>query len=144
MVGSLRRCSLNGGGGLIAIVVATIERDKGPQANPSVAVSGAPAPTKSSASEPSGPSVPEQARQAVTIRSEYEKLNTAISSGNAASVETARKTLVKILTADKIPFESGDSALGLLEVFKQAIIAAADDNAKLQTLDAAVKSAASQ
>jgi len=90
------------------------------------------------------PATPEKARQAVTIRSEYENLKTAISSGNAASVEAARKTLVKILTAAKIPFESSDSPLGLLEVFKQAIIATGDDDAKLQTLEAAVKSVASQ
>jgi hypothetical protein len=90
------------------------------------------------------PGTPDQAKQAVTIRSEYEALNKAISSGNETSVKAARETLAKILTNAKIQFDPGASASNLLEVFKQAIIATADDNAKLQTLDAAVKSVASQ
>jgi len=90
------------------------------------------------------PATPDQAKQAVTIRSEYEALNKAISSGNETSVKAAGETLARILTNAKIQFDPSASASNLLEVFKQAIIATADDNAKLQTLDAAVKSVASQ
>jgi hypothetical protein len=90
------------------------------------------------------PATPDQAKQATAIRSEYEALNKAISSGNEKSIKAASESLVKILTNAKIQFDPNASASNLLEVFKQAIIAAADDNAKLQTLDAAVKSAASQ
>jgi|HubBroStandDraft_1064217.scaffolds.fasta_scaffold27100_3 hypothetical protein len=90
------------------------------------------------------PATPDQAKQAVTIRSEYETLKQAISSGDSASVGAAKETLVKIFTNAKIQFDSSASASSLLEVFKQAIIAAADDDAILQTLDAAVKSVAGQ
>jgi hypothetical protein len=90
------------------------------------------------------PGTPDQAKQAVTIRSEYETLNKAISSGDSTSVKAAGETLARILTTAKIQFDSSASVSSLLEVFKQAIIATADDNAKLQTLDAAVKSVASQ
>ena len=89
-----------------------------------------------------------ETQQAVTIRSAYEKLRApiirAILLGDPALAKAARKTLAKILTAAKIQFDSSASVSSLLEVFKQAIIATADDNAKLQTLDAAVKSVASQ
>jgi hypothetical protein len=90
------------------------------------------------------PATPDQAKQAVTIRSEYEALSTAISSGNETSVKGASEILTKILTNAKIQFDPNASASNLLEVFKQAIIATADDNSKLQTLGAAVKSVASQ
>lgn len=90
------------------------------------------------------PATPDQAKQAVTIRSEYEALSTAISSGNETSVKGASEILTKILTNAKIQFDPSASASNLLEVFKQAIIATADDNSKLQTLGAAVKSVASQ
>jgi hypothetical protein len=90
------------------------------------------------------PATPDQAKQALTIRSEYEALNKAVSSGNETSVKAAGETLARILTNAKIQFDPSASASNLLEVFKQAIIATANDNAKLQTLDAAVKSVASQ
>lgn len=143
---------LIGGGGLIAIVVATIEREKGLQANPSVAVSAAPAGNHAAnadqklkgTAKKSRSAVPEQARQAVTMRSEYEELTKAISSGNETSVKAAGETLARILTKAKIQFDPGASASNLLEVFKQAIIAAADDDAKIKTLSEAVKSVASQ
>jgi hypothetical protein len=83
---------------------------------------------------------PAQAQQAVTIRSEYEQLNKAISSADPASVKSAVETLAKIFTAAKIPFDSTAPPSTLLDTLKQAIIAAADDDAKLQALNAAVKS----
>lgn len=87
------------------------------------------------------PATPAQAQQAVTIRSEYEQLNKAISSANPASVKAAGQTLAKILTSAQIPFDSTASASDLLAVFKQAIIAAADDDEKLESLNHAVVAA---
>jgi hypothetical protein len=82
-------------------------------------------------------------RDSVTIRSEYEKLNKAISSGVPASVNDARATLVKILTVAKIPFDAAAPASTLLETMKQSMIAAAEDDSKFNALSAAVKSATS-
>jgi hypothetical protein len=82
-------------------------------------------------------------RDSVTIRSEYEKLNKAVSSGTPASVSDARVTLVKILTVAKIPFDAAAPASTLLEIMKQSMIAAAEDDSKFKALSAAVKSAAS-
>jgi hypothetical protein len=86
--------------------------------------------------------------QAVTIRFAHDKLSSpiirAILLGDPAPAKAARKTLAKILTAAKIQFDSSASASSLLEVLKQAMIAAADDDAKLKTLSEAVKSVASQ
>lgn len=80
---------------------------------------------------------------AITTRSEYEKLSKAISSGETASVNAARDILVKILTAAKITFDSSAPASKLLDAMKQAMIEAADDDAKAKTLTDAVKSATS-
>jgi hypothetical protein len=86
--------------------------------------------------------------QAVTIRSAYEKLRApiirAILLGDPALAKAARKTLAKILNAAKIQFDSSASPSNLLKILEQAMIAAAEDDAKLKKLSGAVKSAASQ
>lgn len=86
------------------------------------------------------PATPAQARQAVTIRSEYEQLKKTVSSGDPTSVKVAGETLAKILTAAQISFDPTASPAKLLDVFKQDMKAAANDNAKQQTLNAAVVS----
>jgi len=87
------------------------------------------------------PATPEQARQAISIRSEYEKLKKAVSSPDSAA---AADTLRKIFTAAQIKFDSTASPSALLDVFLQAMSDAAGDDTKLQSLDAAVKSVAGQ
>jgi hypothetical protein len=76
--------------------------------------------------------------QAATIRSAYEKLNTpivrAMLLGEPALEMAPGQTLAKILTAAKIQFDSSASPKDLLNIFKQAMIAAADDDAKLKRL----------
>jgi hypothetical protein len=90
------------------------------------------------------PATPAQAKQAIAIRSEYEKLKKEISSDDPAAVKAAAETVAKILTAAKIEFDPNASPPSLLEIFNQAKIAAADDDTKLKTLDAAVKSLVNQ
>ena len=144
---------LVGGGGLIAVVVATIDRYKGSQPAPSAAVSAAPADrdainevqTPKDVVKSRAPVIPDPTdTNSVTIRSEYEKLRVAILSGNPASVQAARETLVRILTAAHIQFDSSASAFDLLKGFQQAIIASDDDDTKVAALTAAVKSLANQ
>ena len=87
------------------------------------------------------PTTPAQAKAAVSNRHEYEQLKTEIASGDDTRVKAAAATLERILTGAKIPFDAAATPAALLEDFKQAIMATADDDAKLAALTAAVQAA---
>jgi hypothetical protein len=87
------------------------------------------------------PATPEQAHQAVSIRTEYGTLAKAVGSGDPVAVAQASGTLTKILAGAGIPFDATASASDLLAALKQGMIAAADDDGKLKALNAAVQSA---
>ncbi len=86
------------------------------------------------------PATPEQAQQAVSIRSEFQNLNTALASGDAGKVQAATDTLKKILTGAQISFDPTASGTALLSDLRQAMIQAADDDALLAKLNASVQS----
>ena len=88
------------------------------------------------------PATPEQAKQSIDIRSEFEKLRKDVASPETAS--GAGDTLRKILTAANIQFVATASPAALLDILHQAMVEAADDDAKLKTLEAAVTSVTSK
>ncbi len=88
------------------------------------------------------PATPEQAKQSIEIRSEYEKLKKQVASADSA--QAAAETIRKILTAAHIPFDSTASPSALLEILNQAKVKAADDDQMLQDLNTAVKSVENQ
>jgi hypothetical protein len=87
---------------------------------------------------------PEQAKQSVSIRSEYQQLSAAISSGDPATVQQAGATLHKILDAADITYDHTAQPAELLAALKEAMKAAADNGAVLTKLNAAVQAAASK
>ncbi len=86
------------------------------------------------------PATPEQARQAVSIRSEYEQLRTALASGDVRKMQAATNTLKEILTGAQITFDPSASGAALLEDLKQAMIQAVNDDAMLAKLNASLHS----
>lgn len=89
------------------------------------------------------PATPEQAKQAVSIRSKYQQLSAAISSGNPSAVQEASTTLHKILDAAEITYKPTAQPAELLAALKKAMAAAADDDALLTKLNAAVQASES-
>jgi hypothetical protein len=83
---------------------------------------------------------PEGAKQAISIRTEYQQLNAAISSGDPAAVQEAAATLRKILDAADITYDPAAQPAELLAALKKAMAAAADDDALMRKLNAAVQS----
>jgi hypothetical protein len=86
------------------------------------------------------PATPEQATQAISIRTEYQRLSAAISGGDPAAVQEAGATLHKILDAADIAYEHTAQPAELLAALKKAMEAAADNGAVLIKLNAAVQS----
>jgi hypothetical protein len=86
------------------------------------------------------PATPEQATQAISIRTEYQRLSVAISAGDPAAVQEASATLRKILDAADITYDHTAQPAELLAALKKAMAAAADDKAVLKKLNAAVQS----
>jgi len=87
---------------------------------------------------------PKQAKQAINIRAEYEKLNTAVKSRDQAVANRAIQTLRAILT--KTGYRIAENATGqqLLEQFRQAMSDAAGNDEKLGKLSTAVEEAESE
>jgi hypothetical protein len=86
------------------------------------------------------PATPEQATQAISIRTEYQRLSAVISAGDPAAVQEASATLRKILDAADITYDHTAQPAELLAALKKAMAAAADDKAVLKKLNAAVQS----
>jgi hypothetical protein len=96
------------------------------------------------AAEQLTPATPKQAKQAVSIRDEYEKLNSAVNSGNQAVANKAIQTLRAILTKTGYRFDENATGQQLLELFRQAMSDAATDDDKLGKLSTAVEEAVSK
>jgi hypothetical protein len=90
------------------------------------------------------PATPKQAKQAFSIRSEYEKLSSAVNSGDQATANKAIQTLHVILT--NAGFSVAENATGqqLLEKFRQAMSDAAGNDEKLGKLNIAIEEAESE
>lgn len=85
------------------------------------------------------PATPEQAKQAVSIRTEYQQLSAAISSGDPAKVQEASATLHRIMDDAEITYDHAAQPAELLAALRKAMAAAADDKAVLKKLNAAVE-----
>ena len=77
------------------------------------------------------PATAAQAAQSINIRSVYQKLSAAATSADSAA---AIASLRSLLTANGITPDPAATATQLLDQFKQLMLAAASDDAKLKTL----------
>jgi len=82
-----------------------------------------------------------QAKQAVDIRSTYEKLAAEATGSDASKAASAAQTLKKILNGAGYKTTDDESAADLLEKLRAAMRAAKDDNDKLASLNAAIEAA---
>lgn len=86
------------------------------------------------------PATPAQAREARSIRGEYESLKRRLASPDQAVVQVATDELHRVLTRARVPFDAASSPSALLTVLLTAMGAAADDHELLDNLQEAVTS----
>lgn len=89
------------------------------------------------------PTTPEGAKQAISIRGRYQQLRDEISSGDPAAVQKASATLHKILDTADITYNTAAQPAELLAALKKAMDKAAQDDALMTKLNAAIEAAAS-
>ena len=87
------------------------------------------------------PRTPAQAKQAIDIRSTYEKLAADATGPAASKAASTVQTIKKILDSDGYTTTSDESVADLLAQLRAAMLAAKDDNDKLASLTAAIEAA---
>ncbi len=84
------------------------------------------------------PATAAQAAQSINIRSVYQKLSTAATSADSTISTPAIASLRSLITANGTTPDPAATAAQLLDQFKQLMLAAASDDAKLKTLSDAI------